>query len=46
MRLFAVDSGDGLTEDDRGGIDAFERREGDFNRKERRGHRGRVEERG
>ena len=28
-----------------GGIEAFERREGDFNRRERRVHRGRVEQR-
>jgi len=44
--LFAVDSGDGFTENDRGGIKAFDRRQGDFNRRERRGHRVRVEERG
>ena len=40
-----MDSGDGLTEDDRGGIEAFDRREGDFNRRERRVHRVRVEQR-
>ncbi len=40
-----MDSGDGLTEDDRGGIEAFDRREGDFNRRERRGHRGGEERR-
>ena len=40
-----MDSGDGLSENDRGGIEAFERREGDFNRRERRGHRGRVAQR-
>jgi len=45
MRVLAVDSGDGLTENERGGIEAFDRREGDFNRRERRGHRGRVEQR-
>ncbi len=46
MRLFAVDCGDGLTENDRGGIEAFDRREGDFNSRERRGHRVRVEQKG
>jgi len=43
MRVLAVDSGEGLTENSRAGIEAFDRREGDFNRRERRGHRGRVE---
>jgi len=30
-----VDSGDGLTPNDRAGIEAFDRREGDFNSRER-----------
>lgn len=35
MWVFAVNSGDGLSENDRAGIEAFDGREGDFNRRER-----------